>query len=61
MESIEDLRARLRQAPSVNEIAQLAGLNRATVARVRDGANLPNMGTFQRLLAAVKAAGKRKR
>lgn len=61
MDHIDDLRERLRRAASVNEIAELAECDRSTVMRVRDGKNTPNMGTFQRLLKAAKAATKRKR
>jgi predicted transcriptional regulator len=60
MERIDDLIRRLKRTASVSEVARLASVDRATVMRVRDGKNSPNMATFERLLAAVKVAPKRK-
>jgi len=51
---LASLRRRLARAkPSA--VAKLSGLSDRTVQRIRDGLNSPNMDTFLRLEAALKA------
>ena len=51
MRDLEDLQERLRDV-NLSAVAKIAGVERVTLARIRDGKNAPTWNTYKRVVAA---------
>ena len=53
MDLIDDIRARLRAAPNLSDVARRAGMSRKALYRIRDGAQSPTLRTVGKVLRAL--------